>query len=156
MSNPTETAADLDLAHEKAQAAFQRKDLGAYMSLFSPDLRYRQPDGKVIGRDQLARDVRAQFSKLSASSSTYNREQFELANGKAIEVVRGTASACVTVFLFLHRTWDISRRGRYVWRMDDGQWVIEEVEVLEETVQSRGWSCGNLPTLSHSQSSRRW
>lgn len=145
MPDATKVAVQLDAAHRKARVAFSRKDLSAYMSLFSADLRYRQSDGKVIDRDRLERDIRTQFSRLSAASSTFDREQIELADGKAIEILRQTASARATAFLVLHRTWDISRRGRYVWRPDDGHWVIEEVEVFEEIVQSRGFTLSLRP-----------
>jgi len=87
MLDPTEVAVELDVAHEKAKVAFSGKDLGAYMSLFSPDLRYRQSDGKVIDRDRLKRDIQTQFSRLSAASSAFVREQIELTAGKAIEIL---------------------------------------------------------------------
>ena len=137
MRDLAEVSAELDAAHDQARAAFRRKDLGAYMSLFSPYLRYRQSDGKVINHDRLKRDVRSQFSRLGAASSHHVREQIELADGKAIEVLCQTASARATLFFVVHRIWDISRRGRYVWRRDDGRWVIEDVEVLEEKIRAR-------------------
>ena len=133
-----EVSAELDETHDQARAASRRKDLSAYMSLFAPDLRYRQSDGKVIDRNRLKRDVRSQFSRLSAAGSHHVREQIELADGKAIEVLCQTASAAsATLFFVVHRIWDISRRGRYVWRRDDGRWVIEDVEVLEEKITPR-------------------
>ncbi len=145
MSDPAEVAVELDAAHRKAKLAFICKDLSTYMSLFSVDLRYRQLDGKVINRARLERDIQAQFSRLSAATSAFDREQIEIVDGKAIEILRQTASARATSFFVLHRTWDISRRGRYVWKLDDGQWVIQEVEVIEETVQSRGFSLSLRP-----------
>ena len=53
---------ELDAMHTRAKAAFERKDLAEYTSLFAPGLRYRQLDGQIIGREQLMRDVRAQVS----------------------------------------------------------------------------------------------
>ena len=132
MLDPSEVAVELDAAHRRAKLAFCRKDLGAYMSLFASDLRYRQADGKVIDRDQLARDVQTQFSRLSAASSAFERERIELSDGKAAEILRQSASARATAFFVVHRIWDVTRRGRYVWRRDQGQWVIEEVEVFEK------------------------
>ncbi|SIO29339.1 protein of unknown function [Singulisphaera sp. GP187] len=145
MPDPTEVAVELDAAHRKAKAAFNRKDLRAYMSLFSADLHYRQSDGKVIDRARLERDIQTQFSRLSAVRTTFDREQFEIADGKAIEILHQTASARATAFFVLHRTWDLTRKGRYVWRPEDGQWVIEEVDVIEEIVQSRGFSMSLRP-----------
>jgi hypothetical protein len=77
---------------------------------------------------------------LGQVSSTFDREQIEMADGKAIEILCQTASASARVFLVPHRTWDMARRGRYVWRSVDGRWLIEQVEVIAETVKSRGFS----------------
>jgi hypothetical protein len=137
MQDLNAVASELDAAHGSARAAFLRKDLAAYMGLFSPDLRYRQADGKVIDRDRLRRDVQAQFSRFSAVSSVFNREHIELTEGKAIETLCQTAAARATAFLILDRTWEITRRGRYVWKREEGRWLIESVEVLEENVKSR-------------------
>jgi hypothetical protein len=70
MQDPAKVASELDAAHATAKESFHRRDFAAYMSLFAPDLRYRQYDG----------------------------------------------------------------------RQNHGQWVIEAVEVSEETIKSRGFS----------------
>src|SRR3954454_22838888 len=135
MPDLAEVTAELDAIYRRAKYAYSCKDLATYMSFFSPDLRYRQLDGKVIDHNRLKRDVRSQFSQLSQVSSTFDREQIEMADGKAIEILRQTASASARVFLVLHRTWDMARRGRYVWGPVDGRWLIEELEVIAETVK---------------------
>jgi hypothetical protein len=42
---------ELDAKHVAARFAFERKDIVAYTAIFSPTLRYHQPDGRTIGRD---------------------------------------------------------------------------------------------------------
>jgi hypothetical protein len=145
MLNLAEVAAELDSARAKAHVAFSRKDLSAYMSLFSPELRYQQADGKVIGRRQLERDVRAQFSRINETRSTFEREEIKLDDGRAIEVGSQSASGRETAFFLVHRVWDVSRTARYVWNRDHGQWQIAEVEVIDEVVKSRGFTFGLRP-----------
>jgi hypothetical protein len=142
MQDPSAVASELDVAHESAKAAFIRKDLAAHMGLFSPDLRYHQADGRVIDREMLKRDVQAQFSRFGAVRSFFIREHLEISDGKAVETLSQIASACATAFFILHRTWEVTRKGRYVWRQEQGRWLIEAVEILEENVTPRGFTVG--------------
>ncbi len=130
-------ASELDALHAEAKAAFERKDLATYTSVFAPGLRYRQRDGRVIGRDQLMRDVQAQFRRFNRVHSSYVREHLEVTDGRATEILEGTGSAEATAFFVVHFTWKVTRRGRYLWTRMEGRWQIEEVDVWEEKV-SRG------------------
>jgi len=127
-------AAELDAAHRNAQESFRARDLDAYMGLFSPSLRYQQLDGRVIGREQLASDVQAQFAAVEASDTSYTRESLEVIGDRAIEILNQVASATTRHFVFLRRVWRITRRGRYVWERSANGWVIREVEILNERV----------------------
>ncbi len=66
-------ALELDAMHERAKRAFEQKDLAAYRELFAPELAYCQPDGRVIDRDQLIRDVKLQFRRLSWVRGSFAR-----------------------------------------------------------------------------------
>src|SRR5262245_54170067 len=69
---------ELDSAHERAKDAFNRKDAASYMAMFTADLSYRQCDGKVIGRDQLANNVTAQLLMLHTAKSSFVREELDI------------------------------------------------------------------------------
>ncbi len=127
-------ASELDAIHAEAKAAFERKDLATYTSLFAPGLRYRQRDGRVIGRDQLMRDVRAQFRRFNRVQSSFIREHLEVSDGRVTEILEGTGSAEVTAYWVVHLKWNVTRRGRYLWTRAEGHWQIEEVDVWEEKV----------------------
>jgi hypothetical protein len=136
---------ELDARHADARRAFEKKKLAAYTSIFTPSLAYHQRDGQTIGRDQLMRDVRAQFRRLSIVRSSFVREQIDIENDRATEHLIQTATATATAFFFVHRTWAISRKARYVWCKTEVGWQIEKVFVLEEDVSSLGFHVGVRP-----------
>ncbi len=126
-------AGELDLCHEKAIDAFRRKDLRAYMALFTDDLSYRQSSGKVIGRDQLANNVAAQFSILHSAESSFMREELVVSGYEATEQLKQIATLTTKHFRIFYRTWMMERQGRYVWVRTDQGWCIRQVDILKES-----------------------
>ena len=137
MNEPSTTTAELDAQHAEARAAFEARDLSRYRAIFAPELRYRQANGRVIGREELMKDVSDQFRKLDRVSSRFTREQIEFDGDRAIETLTQIAWAGVTAFLIVHRAWEVIRKARYTWRKLEGRWCIEEVEILDERVVPR-------------------
>jgi hypothetical protein len=137
MRDPTKAAAELDAMHLEARCAFERRDLATYRDLFAPELTYRQADGRVIGRDQLMRDVAAQFRRLSGVRSSFVRESIEFGEDRANELLTQTGCACATAFFVIHRIWDLTRKSRFYWTKVGQRWRIERVEVIEEHVRGR-------------------
>jgi hypothetical protein len=129
-------AEELDAMHRKAMEHFRAKDVSSYVKLFAADLIYRQANGVEIGRDQLARDVAAQLSRIESSDTTYKRESLRIEGDHVVEQLVQTASATVRVFLFFRRTWQVRRTGRYSWAKSSDGWKIQRVEVLDERVTS--------------------
>ena len=127
---------ELDAAHSRARASYRAKDLGGFMTLFAPGLRYKQPDGRTIGWDQLAHDVSAQFMTVDDAETSYVRQSLEVDTEGATEVLEQTASLTTRRFWFFKRTLHLSRRGRYRWIRTPEGWKIGEVEVLNEIVRS--------------------
>ena len=78
MPDTTLVGTELDALHLTAKASFRAKNLSAYIGLFAPSLKYKQPDGHVIGRDELARDVESQFQSVDAVDTSYVRESLQL------------------------------------------------------------------------------
>lgn len=142
MNEPTETIAELDAMHAKAKAAFERRDIAAYRELFAPALTYRQADGRTIDRDRLMSDVHVQFRRFSWVRSSFVREHIEVKVERVTEILIQTGSVGATAFLVVHRTWELVRRGRYIWGKQGGRWMIEAVEVLEESVSPGRFSIG--------------
>jgi len=128
----------LDAIHRSAQAAYIRRDSRAYMDVFSADLTYRRADGKTIGRDELAENVRSQLSMLDSADTSFIREKLEVVGPEATEFLRQVATVKTRHFVVIRRTWNIERVGKYVWQNTDQGWRIQEVEVLKETVTPAG------------------
>jgi hypothetical protein len=126
---------ELDAAHSRAKASYRSKDLGGFMAMFAPSLRYKQPDGRTIGWDQLAHDVSAQFMSVEDADTAYVRESLKVEGDGVTEVLEQKASLTMRYFLFFKRTIRLSRRGRYRWIRTPAGWQIEEVEVLSESVR---------------------
>jgi hypothetical protein len=137
MRDSTKAATALDALHLEAKAAFERRDVAAYRELFAPELTYCQADGRVIGRDQLMRDVAAQFRRLDGIRSSFQRESIEIGDGRATELLTQTGCVYVTVFFIVHRIWEVSRRTRFFWAEANERWRIARVEVIEEHVTGR-------------------
>jgi ketosteroid isomerase-like protein len=127
-------AHQLDGVHEEAKEHYRSKNIAAYMQMFTSDLRYRQADGRMIGKEQLARDLWSQLAQVEGVDSSYRRESLQLEGEMAVELLTQVASVTVRRFLILRRTWHVHRRGRYVWVRTSEGWRIREVEVLDERV----------------------
>jgi Domain of unknown function (DUF4440) len=139
--------AELDAMHLEAREAFERRDLAAYRALFAPELTYCQADGRVIGRDQLMRDVAAQFRRLSGFRSSFVREAIEIGDGRANELLTQTGCTCATAFFIVHRVWEFSRRSRFFWTDVGKRWRIERVEVIKEHVSTGRFQIRMRPTI---------
>src|SRR5262245_50613645 len=127
-------ASELDAIHSRAKVRYRAKDLGGFMAVFDRSLRYKQPDNRTIGWDQLAQDVSAQFTTIDDAETNYVRESLHVEKDEVTEVLQQTATLTSRHFFFFKRIVSLSRRGRYHWiRTADG-WRIDEVEVLSENV----------------------
>ncbi|WP_442679898.1 hypothetical protein ACSBM8_01425 [Sphingomonas sp. ASY06-1R] len=127
----------LDRRHATAQRAFAERDIAAYRDMFGSALQYRQIDGVTIDRTRLMRDVAAQFAKIRRAESRFTRERLDVAGDDVRETLIQTAVVEVAAFGFLRRVWQIERRGDYVWAMEEGDWRIVRVTILEEDVRGR-------------------
>ena len=147
MLNGSDFKAALDERHFAASRAFAAKDIGAYQALFSENLQYSPVDGKVIDRERLMRNVRAQFKTLQQAQSRFAREDSIVVGDEVEETLLQIAVAEAAAFGFVRRLWRIERRGRYTWAMEDGQFRIVRVRVSSEKVEGR-WRFGRSLTAS--------
>ena len=133
--DPNLIASELDAVHAAARQAFRARDLDAYQEFFTDDLRYVQPDGKVIGRPELMRDVSKQLAQYKAVDSEMTRESIAINDdGSVSQIVRQNGTYSVSVFLIFTKTWKVERRGKYTYRTTDKGWRICDVEVQAETL----------------------
>ncbi|MHC4400933.1 MAG: nuclear transport factor 2 family protein [Planctomycetota bacterium] len=128
-------ADELDKVHAAARQTFSARDIEAYQNFFTEDLRYVQPNGKAIGREQLMRDVRKQFAQFTTVHSEMARETIAINDdGTVTQIASQNGEYSVTAFVIFKRTWKIKRRGKYTYRKTPDGWRICDVEVFSETV----------------------
>jgi len=136
---------ELDVVREGARRAFAARALEDFMSAFSPQLQYTQPNGKTIGRDQLARDVRKQFSTMRRFDANFVRVGIKASADSAVETLIQHAWMDVAIFWVFTKRWHIKRTGEYHWERTRAGWKIVRVIVLEELVSGRPIA-GNAPS----------
>lgn len=127
-------AAQLDALHTESKENYRAKDAIAYMRVFAPGLRYKQADGRVIGREQLARDVASQLRSVESADTSYVRESLCVEGERVTELLRQTASVTTRHFFVLRRVWRVNRLGSYTWIRSSEGWRIQTVEVLDEVI----------------------
>jgi hypothetical protein len=135
MQDFAQVVSELDEMHAQLMGALARKDRHAYRDVFSPELTYRHLDGRVIDRDRLMREVAGQFRYYRKYHWSIVRESIVAEEGRAVEILAGRGHVVVSGFFIVHRIWRLTRRGRYVWKKEEGRWRISEVEVLEEQIR---------------------
>jgi hypothetical protein len=124
----------IDTIHERGHAAIQKKNLEEYLSIFSDELEYTLIDGKTIDKAQLLIDQKAYFSRLVYSNSRYERLSFELKGNEFEEILQQNAEIAIRVFIFLKKTWKVSRKGIYSWTLHENDFKIKKVKILEEKI----------------------
>ena len=139
--NHTDVAAALDARHAAAAAAFSKRDIAAYREIFSAQLRYEPNGGSVIDRSRLMDDVQAQFRKMGRAGSTFVRENLAIEGDHVCETLIQKAWFEASAFVLVRRRWQVERRGRYTWIVEDGRWRILHVRVLDEHIRNT-WTIG--------------
>lgn len=141
-AEPASLAAEFDAAHKRAHEAYARRDASAYIDLFHPELEYTQGDGRTIGRDELAHDLRVQLARMRSVEMEFRRETLEWDGGAGIatETLQQRATFQVRAFGIVRREWTVRRRGRYGWLRTVNGWKLRRVQVLtEEVLPTRTW-----------------
>ena len=70
--------------HKRASDAYIRRDVSGYIDTLHPELEYTQIDGRTIGRDELAHDVRVQLARIHSAETEFRREALEVDGGSGI------------------------------------------------------------------------
>jgi hypothetical protein len=138
MATESVVSEELDAAHERARRAYDARDVASYMDMFHSALEYRQHDGRTIGREQLAGDVRAQLQRVNTAASTFRRTSLATSADLASATENGDQCATfeIRAFGILRRVWSVQRHGRYEWVRGGDGWQIRRVEILDEKVTS--------------------
>ena len=135
---PPDLPGSLDAAHLAVREAFQRRDLDTYLRYFTPDLSFREPDGRVLTREAFARSVEVQLSRLVAFTSSFERETLEADGQDAVETGTQTSTISLRWLLIFALRFKVRRRGRYTWRRSPVGWELHKVELYEQRITRDG------------------
>jgi hypothetical protein len=125
---------EIDEMHLFSKESLEQKRFNDYISVFLDDLTYKQLNGRVIDKMQLAKDTNLYFSRLKSSTSQFERKDYSINGNRFTENLIQKSTASIKVFFFFIKKWTIEREGIYEWIHSDGNWRIEKVEILSEKV----------------------
>lgn len=125
---------EIDEMHKFSSEALGQKRFDAYINIFSDNLTYKQLNGKIIDKKQLAKDTALYFSRLKNSNSQYERTDFSIEGNRFTENLIQKATASIKIFFFFTKKWTVERAGIYEWIKTEDNWKIEKVEILNEKV----------------------
>jgi hypothetical protein len=138
-SPPEHLLGEIDAVHVRVREAFRRRDLSAYMATFALDLTYRQADGRLVSREEVARSIAHQFARLVAFDSGFDREAASATGADLTESGTQTASIALRVFAVFAVRWKVERRGQYTWARVGPNWLLRNVRIDQERVTRAGF-----------------
>jgi hypothetical protein len=138
-SVPAQVIAEIDAVHLRIREAFRRRDLSSYMATFAADLEYRQPDGRVLSREELARSIARQFQRLVAFDSTFDRQSVSATSTDLTEFGTQTAWIALRVFILFAIRWKVERQGTYTWARVETEWLLRNASIKQERVTRAGF-----------------
>jgi hypothetical protein len=78
---------EIDNSHRIANDALKNKRFEEYIDAFGEDLKYKQLDGKTIGKAALACDIQFYFNRVLSYTSSYERLSFNIEDDKIVEQI---------------------------------------------------------------------
>lgn len=125
---------EIDKMHQFSNETLGQKRFDAYINVFSDNLTYKQLNGRIIDKMQLAKDTAFYFGRLKSFTSQYERKNYSNTEKRFTENLIQKSTVSIKVFFFFIKKWTIEREGIYEWINNDGNWRIEKVEILNEKV----------------------
>lgn len=134
---PTEVLAALDHRHRESYAAYDNRDLVGYMNLFSPGLKWRGADARLIDFETLRSQVARQFAGgIERLSSSYKRDAVSVDGAEIIETLTQTAQVRISALAVVRREMTLERRGSYRWSSAAETWRVVDVEIASKRFTS--------------------
>ncbi|MDB5122859.1 MAG: hypothetical protein JWP94_988 [Mucilaginibacter sp.] len=127
---------EIDKAHQLANNALKNRMFEEYINFFGDELKYKQLNGKTIGKASLANDIKLYFNRILNYTSSYDRLSFTLEKDTLIEELIQHLNISLKVFVFFSKNWKVQRKGIYQWKNINNEWKIVVVEILEEKLNN--------------------
>lgn len=134
-ASPSSDQAAIERAYNVQNKAVQQKDINSFMSIYATDFRGRLPNGGVMDREQVRREMLALFAAPTRLSGTTHIQSFSLRSSKAYVT---TKEHGVIVFTNsrMHQSRSIvdDEVNSAVWRKIGGAWKQESIRTVTQKI----------------------
>ncbi len=122
---------ELDTIHQKANLAFERKDISLYMSQFDDGIQYTNADATVYDRKELVYQTEKYFKKTKEISTTHYRLRSSI-DGEIVseKIARKTVVQVKGIVFSKKQT--IQTEEIFQWKNMGGNWKVIAVQVILE------------------------
>lgn len=122
---------ELDTIHQKANLAFERKDISLYMSQFDDGIQYSNADATVYDRKELVYQTEKYFKKTKEISTTHYRLRSSI-DGEIVseKIARKTVVQVKGIVFSKKQT--IQTEEIFQWKNMGGNWKVIAVQVILE------------------------
>jgi len=123
--------AEIDTIHQKANLAFERKDIGIYMSQFDDSIQYTNANATVYDRKELVYQTEKYFKKTKEISTTYYRIKSSFENEIFTEKIARKSIVFEKGIVFAKKQ-TVQTEEIFNWKRIDGTWKAIGVQVVLE------------------------
>ena len=103
-----------------------------YLNVFSDSLQYTQLNGKAISKAQLLKDTKVYFDRIHSVNHSYVLDSYSIENNIFTEHISQDTSVYIRAFIVFLVKRNVKRKGVYSWQLEQGNWKIISVKILEE------------------------
>lgn len=122
---------ELDTIHQKANLAFERKDIALYMSQFDESIQYTNADATVYNRKDLVVETEKFFKKTKEISTSYYRIKSALENEVVTEKIARKSIIYVKGLVFAKKQ-TVQTEEIFTWKKIQNEWKVITVQVVLE------------------------
>jgi len=123
--------AEIDTIHQKANLAFERKDIAVYMSQFADSIQYTNADATVYDRKELVYQTESYFKKTKEITTTYYRIKSSFENEVFTEKIARKSIIFEKGLLFAKKK-TVQTEEIFSWKKIDNHWKVFSVQVVLE------------------------
>ena len=122
---------ELDTIHQKANLAFERKDISLYMSQFDDGIQYTNADATVYDRKELVYQTEKYFKKTKEISTTHYRLRSSI-DGEIVSEKIARKTVVQVKGLVFSKKQTIQTEEIFQWKNMGGNWKVIAVQVILE------------------------
>lgn len=123
---------EIDAIHQKANSAFENKNISDYTSRFDENVTYKNADATAFDKKELIYQTEKYFKKTKSINTTYYRIKSSIENDVFTEKIARKSIVYLKGLLFSKKQ-TIQTEEIFQWKKLNEEWKIIEVEItLEE------------------------